>query len=527
MSAPANIPVDSPGQYGVVQDRKDWMLPPGAWTGGKNFRFSENVAEKALGWDEALGNPTGVPVGIFNVPAANDQSYWFVFTLAKAYVWESGAESEVTNTGGDYTTTAAWQWGMTLLSGIPIFNNGVDPPQWWPSVSTTQELEDLTAWPANTTARVIRAFGPYLFAFNLTESSTNRPHKVLVSHKADPGSVPASWDVTDATKDAVSFDLTDAEGGEIFDALPLGSQLIAYKKNSTHTIRFAGGQEIWARDRLFESSGVLCTRCVCRADKGRKHFVVTQNDVIMHGGTSESLQSVVEGVNREAIFAEIDPTNYIQSYVFEDEAEKTLYFCYPTNGNTYPNKAFFFNYEKKTQGFQDWDGSAAAKGVIQTSASDTWASASGTWDSDTDPWSNAGREGILFVSPTNEKIFRHNSGYSFGGTTPVAYLERTGLSIPPRKKEDRADFSSRKIALRLWPKISGSSVWSIRIGAQELRGGTVTWDTVQTFDPSVDRYLDPVTPPSGVLLAIRFEVQADSDAVLEGYDLEVAMLGKL
>ena len=359
------ISVDEPGAVGVVQDRPDWMLPPEVWTGGKNFRFKEGVARRVGGYASALGTPTGTPSAIFNIPYTDNQTFWFVFTLAKAYVWESGVESNVTNISADYTATAAWQWNSTVLAGIPIFNNGKDKPQWWSTVSTSTKLTNLTNWPATKLARVIRAFGSYLVAINITESGTNRPHKVLISHKADPGAVPSSWDITDATKDATEFELTDAKGGELLDGMPLGSEFIFYKKNSTHSMRFIGGQELWGRDLLFEGSGILCTRCVCTADKGRRHFVVTQDDIVLHGGSKESLESVVEGKNRTAIFAEIDSLNYVYSFVFEDEKEKELYFCYPTSGSTYPNKAFVYNYGSKTQGFRDWSGSSAARGVIR------------------------------------------------------------------------------------------------------------------------------------------------------------------
>lgn len=521
------ISVDEPGMVGVVQDRPDWMLPGEAWTGGKNFRFEKGVARRCGGYAQALGTPTGTPVAIFNLPYTNNQTFWFAFTLAKAYVWESGIESNVTNAGADYTATAAWQWTNTVLAGIPIFNNGIDVPQWWSAISTATRLSNLTNWPSTKRARVIRAFGSYLIAINMTESGTNRPHKVLISHKADPGAIPSSWDVTDATKDATEFELTDAKGGELYDGLALGNEFMFYKKNSTHSMRFIGGSELWGRDLLFEGSGILHTRCVCVADKGRRHFVVTQDDIILHGGTKDSLESVVEGKNRTAIFAEIDPLTYIYSFVFEDEKEKELYFCYPTSGNTYPNKAFVYNYGSKTQGFRDWSGSSVARGVVQSTDTGTWASDSNSWASDTGQWADAGREGILFTDPSTSMIYRLNDGYAFGSSTPTAYLERTGIPAPPRTKNDRADFTSRKICTRIWPKISGSAVWTIQVGAQENRGDSVVWSTARTFNPTTDTFLDVDDPANGRLLAVRFEMQDNVQAALEGFDLDVSILGKL
>lgn len=520
-------PIDAPGAVGIIRDRSEWQIISEAWTDGKNFEFVDGLAKRVGGYTSALGDPTGAPIAIFNIPYTNNTTFWVVFTLAKAYVWESGVENDITNVSADYTTTDPWMWNGTLLAGIPIFNNGKDVPQWWSAVSISQELTDLTNWPSGYRCRVIRSFGPYLIAINLTESGTNKPHKVLISHKADPGAVPSSWNVSDATKEATQFELTDAEGGELLDGLALGSQFIFYKKNSTHTMRYVGGQDIWARDILFENSGILGTRCVCTADKGRRHFVATQNDLVMHSGTRDSLESIVEGKNRSAIFSEMDDENFVNAYVFEDEKKKLVYFCYPTIGNTYANKAYVFNYDNKTHSFRDWAGNDADKGVIQVTASDTWANASGTWDTETDPWAAAGNEGILIADPAGEAIYRLNSGYAFGGQTPIAFLERTWIPKPPQKKEDRADFTSRKMCVRVWPKMVGSTTCSVQVGAMQSRTGEVTWATATTFDPATMEFVDPDVPPNGRGLAIRFEFQANAALTIEGYDMEIAVLGKL
>lgn len=518
---PVKVEIPKIGSVGVIQDQPGHELPPAAWTTINNMRLRNNSARRILGHTEIFATPSITPYAVFNVPGVNDQTFWFFFSLTKASVQESGVESDVTRAAGNYTTVNGRDWQKTMLTSIPIFNNGTDVPQWWSALSVSQVLQAVTAWPSTYRAKIIRSFSNYLFALNLTISGTNYPHTILVSNKADPAALPSTWDVTDATHDATSFALTDIEGGEILDALPLGSQLIIYKKNSTHTCRFQGGSDIWARDRLFESSGILASRCVCTFDSGTKHFVATQNDIIYHSG-DRNISSVAEGKNKEAIFAEMDSTNYYNSHCFEDRAQKEVWFAYPTSGSTYPNKAFIYNYANQTSYFRDFNGLAADHGVIAISSSETWSSDSGQWDQDTTQWSSAGREGIIFAAPGDVKMYQLDSGYAFGSLTATAVLERTGLVY----ENDHVEFGQRVIITRIWPKITGLGKWNIRVGASESRDGTITWSNAATFDPATQQYLDITPPVNGRIPAVRFESQENVASTIEGYDLRMAPLGE-
>jgi hypothetical protein len=523
--SPVKVPIYNPGAVGVIQDVPGHELPPEAWTTLLNVRCRKGNAERGLGNAQIFGTPSVAPSFVFNVPGTSDQTFWLYFSLTKAYEVESGVHTEITRAAGNYTTVSGRDWCGTLFGGVPIFTNNADVPQYWPTLSAATDLIALPNWDANKRAKIIRAFGSYLFALNITETGTNRPHKVLVSHKADPGSVPSSWDPTDDTVDAIEFELIDRTGGELLDGLPLGSSFIAYKKNSTHIIRFVGGTELWARDLLLTNSGILASRCVCDFDNGTKHFVVTQNDIIIHAGTKDA-QKVAEGKNKDTIFAEIDSTNYYNSFVFENPKYKEVWFCYPTNGQTVPNRAFIYNYQYNTQYFFDFAGLSAAIGVASDASAETWAGDSGLWSEDATLWSEAGREAIVIASPSDTKLFKLDSGLAFGSSTPTVVLERIGLAITGRDRQGnpKEDFSSRKLVTRIWPKFTGSATWQIQVGAQEYRDAPITWSTAQTFDPQTMQYLDVDT--NGRLIGVRIQQNANVYGVFEGYDLRMALLGE-
>jgi len=507
----------------VIRDVPGHELPPEAWTRLFNVRCRKGNAERALGEVAVFGTPAVTPYFVFNVPGPNGQTFWFYFSLAKAYVFESATTTEVTNTGGDYNAAEGRDWNATLFGGIPIFNNREDIPQWWPALTSAQELEDLPNWPATTRAKVIRAFGSYLFALNITENTTQRPNAVLVSHKADPGSVPSSWDYTDDTVDAILFELVG--GGEILDGLPLGSSFIVYKQSSTHIIRFIGGADLWGRDLLFTNNGILATRCVCEFDRGTKHFVVTSNDIIIHAGSKETLKPA-EGKNRDAIFEELDVTNAPNSFVFENTKNNEVWFCYPTVGNTYPNRAFVYNYSNGTQWFRDLNAfTYAASGAITEGVADTWASDLETWDQDTTLWSTAGLDGIITCSPTAVAIYKLDSGFSFAAAGAEVVLEREGLAIIGRDRQGqpKVDYGVRKLVTRVWPKLRGGT-WLVELGYAEDGDSATTWSASGTFDSEDDTYIDLVV--NGRLVGIRFTQQDEVAGKLEGYDLRMALLGE-
>src|SRR5258706_476813 len=81
-------------------------------------------------------------------------------------------------------------------------------------------------------AKIIRSFGPYLLALNVTKGANIYPHMVKWGHPADPGSVPSSWDETDETKDTGEKDLPDVTAGVIQDGLPLQGNFYVYKEGS-------------------------------------------------------------------------------------------------------------------------------------------------------------------------------------------------------------------------------------------------------------------------------------------------------
>jgi len=517
------VPIHNVGAVGVVKDRPGHTIPPEAWTDSANIRFRNKNAVRFAGHTQVYGTPLHVPAGVFYVPGLV-ASFWFYFSKLKASVWDGSVHTDITRIAGDYTAVEERDWNFTLLGGVPIANNGNDTPQYWPTFSIGTKLLNLANFPASTKAKVVRAFSGHLVALNITEAGTLRPHMVWWSHKTDPGTIPSSWDHTDPTKDAGRTELTDAGGGVILDGLPLGNQFIIYKGSSTHAMRVIGGNDIFGFDMLRGSSGILSTRCVCQIEKGNKHFVVSEDDVLTHVGGRDA-ESVLDEKVKLALFAEMDSTNYLNSFCFDNSAEQEAWFVYPTAGNVRPNKSLVWNYKTGVPQFRDFDGMSVDVGTVLESLSDTWDGGSGAWDGgDSLAWSEQTRRKIVIGSPANTKLFKLDDGFAFGATAPTAFLERIGLAVIglDRQRQPKVDFDKRKLLSRIWPLIKGTAAVSVRVGAQEELEGAVVWQASKVYDP-VQKYLD--FEANGRLLAVRFESVDNLPWQLEGYGVEITILG--
>ena len=226
------IDLNDLAKVGVVRDQPPYQLPPEAWSLMTNVRLRDESIERLLGWEQVFGTPTWAPHFVMPLSTAALQ-YWLYVSLAKAAVFDGTSHQDATRTsGGDYTTSFTHQWNGTILGGIPIFNNGVDIPQMWTPPAAATNFANLTNWTSTMRAKVVRALGPFLIAFNITDSGTNKPHLVRWGHPADPGSVPVSWDTADPTRDAGEVDLPDVNSGIILDALPLQGVMYIYKEGS-------------------------------------------------------------------------------------------------------------------------------------------------------------------------------------------------------------------------------------------------------------------------------------------------------
>lgn len=522
--ASVEIEIDDVASVGVVRDSPPHEIPPEAWTIADNMRVLDTSLARMQGEAQIFGTP-GVAPYFAQFVSAPGQPWWLYAGLQKIYAFDGTTHTNITRQTAavdvNYNAVGAANWNGTTLGGIPILNNGIDVPQFWSTYSSAQKMQNLSNWTANMTARVLRAFGPYLMALNITLSGTQKPNEVRWSHPADPGALPASWDITDPTKNAGNVTLPDVDSGIILDGLPLQGRFYVYKENSCWRFRNIGGRFIFDEDAFLETIGLLATRCVAVTGDGQKHIFMSNDNMFVHDGNSA--KPLLNGKFQRYVFDQMDVSNYVNSFMFVKAVRNEAWFCYPTSGVQFPNRALVYNYVTGAITESDVDFQAAATGTVQTSDTDTWATATGTWDTDTVPWSVAIRRQLVLSKPTATKFLQLDSGTQRDGNNFTGLLQRTSLGVIGRKRTGEwiEDFSVRKLVTRVWPKIKGGPV-QIRLGGQDTVNGAVRWSAPQTFDPSTQDYCDIIA--EGAAIAIEFSAAVDWQ--LDGYKLEMQTLGR-
>lgn len=517
------LPINDVGKFGAVVDISPSQLPPEVWTTAHNMRMRDGSAERLKGYVDIFPGALIAPHFLFPLRTTS-QTFWLYTSLAEAAVYDGSTHAPITRPSGNYTASQTRDWNGTLLGGVPILNNGSDVPQTWSGLSTAERLRDLENWPSTMRARIVRALGPFLVAFNIVDNTNLYPHMVWWSHPADPGSVPKSWDYTDPRLDAGRLDLTDVDAGVILDALQLGSAIYIYKEGSVWRMTFVGGRLLFDFKPFLETIGILGPRCVCLSPDGDRHVFMTKDDVIEHNGNSHG--SILQEKWKKQLFAEIDPTNYYNSFLFANPLYNEVWICYPTTGNTHPNKALIYNTKSKTITTADVAWRYATTGAYEVTEAGTWDAWSGTWDSETDSvWGQLQRRRVIAAVPATTQFLLLDETDFRGGLPYTATLQRVALGITGKKRNGEwiTDFHRRKLALRVWPKGEGGPL-RVRLGSQQQPKGPVVWGDYFTYDPITQRFVDPRA--EGVALAIEFSTDAGVAWKLDGYELEVSAEGE-
>lgn len=517
------VNIDTLGRIGVIKDLPSYSIDTAAWNEALNVRAVDGKIQSIGGRSIVMGQPPQAPLFMLAVPTGVE-AYWLWTSLRRAYAYDGIAHREVTREAGLYSSQAAQDWNGLVFNGVPIVNNGNDAPQYWAVGSgVTTKLQDLPNWPTNLKAKVVRAIGGNLVALNITSGGVQYQHRLRWSHTADPGSFPSSWDIADPEVDAGEYDLPDVNAGPLMDGLNLRGQLFLYKQGSTWRMRFIGGQYVFSFDSFLETSGVLATRCVGLTPDGSRHFVVTQDDIIVHDGAQT--QSVLDGRLRRHIFANMDQTTYPTAFVFSNPRFHEMWFCYPEVGQAAPNKAVVWNSKTGAATFVQVDFVAAATGAISVPSSGTWDSDTNSWNSDTEGWSTIENNRTVVANPTAVRFHKIDSGNTFAGATVPITLQRLGLGIIGKKRDGspQVDFNRRKMVNRLFPKMTGGPVW-VRLAAQDSVDGTVRWSSTVSFNPATQKWVDLIV--EGAAIGVEFSSDANVAFEIEGMILDLDVDGE-
>jgi hypothetical protein len=427
------VTIPNCGSVGVIMDLSAHELPANAWTAANNMRFLDGSCRQFFGHGPAYGAPAVVPYHVLPVNIGQNV-YWLYAGASKIYATTvtngNAVHTNLTRqtAGADVDYSGKQNaWTSTNLSGIPILNNGIDPPQQW-NLDPGTRCQTLTAWPTGYTCKSMRAFKSFLIAMGINKAGVDRPFMVKWSSEADPGGVPGSWNEADQSNEAGETDL--AEGGDyVVDGAQLRDSFIIYKQRSIWTMDYIGGTFVFSFRKVLGQSGAMNRNCIVELDG--LHFVVTASDVIVHDG--QSANSVLDKVGRRALFQDMDVAYNDRTFVFKNPFLNEVYVCYVSIGATVPNRALVWNYVDKTVAYRDIPNLNHANfGAVDNTLGGSWGADNDSWESDLTAWNGPDftpYQTRVLMASNDQALFMLDASATFNGVQPKAYLERRGLSF--------------------------------------------------------------------------------------------------
>lgn len=407
------------GGRGVVTDIPAVDLPMDAFSDARNVRFVANRAEKMGGYFPSLKNgPDKTPaLGITQEPNSANIIYGTaenVFRVQGVNHIKINANAHPT-----YQASPEDQWSFCTLSGVLVMNNGVDNPQGWQpnlGINVDEKLVDLPGWgkPSSVSsdvvdwkARRIRSYKNYLVAIHMTEpgdgltgAQRDFPHRIRWSDISEVNAFPPNWYQDSPTSDGGFLDLSDCEG-ELQEGLPLRENFILYTNRETYIMQFIGGDLVFSVNKLFPDTGVINQNCVT-VFEGAKHFVVAEEDIFVHDGSSR--QSIATDIVKERVIGNILQTNYRSAKVIAYPDKKEIWICYNTKAksgdpmeNYACNEAAVWNWIHNTWTFTEIPDGVSFAFLVPPEA-------------DARTWNNPNAEEVPPVNPTGDE-YRWNGDF--------------------------------------------------------------------------------------------------------------------
>lgn len=516
------ISITKPGEIGIIKDIDPALLPPNGWTDGRNIRFNGGEAYKILGQTQ-IQIPTLTDVKFITSATkwatALPTKIWVYAGLDHVYYSDNGtSDVKITRqnaTPADvvYTGSATDRWQSCVNQNILVLNNGVDSPQ--ALLPDATKLKNLRWDSGNTwndvswTTKVMRSHKNFLFALQVDKDDGYgmNPNSVVWSEPAEPWVEPTTWDVTDLSSITGQVELASTPGS-IVDGLSLGDNFIIYKDTSIYNIAYTGGQYVWQVRDVSDTIGLFSQGTVVNVLG--QHIFMSKDDILATDGYQ--FKSIVTDKVRNKIFTEIDSTLYSMTFAVANYGKTEVWFCYPTTGSSYINRAAIWNYKSNTWTFKDLPSvNFLNYGVIFNTATNVkWDDDDLTWESDSTIWDENDYSQVVhkLLGATDTSIKMFDAGYTNDSASYDSYLERTGLIL--------GNSSTMKRITAIYPRVEGEV--DIYVGQTMHQNDPYTWEGPFNIVPESDAQIR--CRVTGRYHGIRFVFKGDYAHKILGYDIE-------
>lgn len=480
------------GLAGFVPDLASDTLPPDATS------FVENLNPTTKGWDkvDGLKESSVIPGNershLFYWNPTEGDTRWFIAGATTIESHQGGGILDVTREGLPYNSAGQFTWNSLNFNGIIIFNNGADSPQFMGSLG---KFMNFPALNETYRFRVVRKFKNYLLGLGVDIGGGMQASDIYWSHPADPGTMPASWDFADPTKDAGIAPLPSA--GVLLDSLELVDVNVIYKSDATYIQRFIGGQLIFRFDLKFASQGILATGCVAAFENF--HFVVTASDIIIHDGISSN--SVADERVKRYFFDNLNRQHYARTFVVSNPDLKEIIIYYPTNNSVDGECDGALVWSWVTKNFhtirQVRTFHAAYGFTTETSTTTVWDAEVGSWESDNSTW--VGSEELPTYKPNihvsaleSTKILNPSEDGTVLGVPLRAVWERRDIIIGPISRDGvvQQSYDTEKTIRALLFNVETYDSFEVFLGTRNNLDDPIEWKSYGTVNPAISKRLD-------------------------------------
>ena len=365
----SKVPFNDLAAYGEIDEIPNHATPMNAWTTAQNVTFRDGFVQKSNGYTEIAAGAAMLCAPQYLMPYYDPEVgklYWIYPGTEDANdkgvicTFDGTTHTDRTNIGV-YAGTAFYgdttRWNGAVVNGLAVVNNQLTTPQMWArtGASLNADFDELTDWQNSFTTygtcKVLRGFRNFFIALDITDTGTTptrNPYEVKHSGIVDSYTAP-EWAPTTSNRAGSKY--IGEGGGVLVDCLPLRNVNIIYSENEAWPMSYVGGNEVFAiGDKALLEYGMLAQGCAAAFGAGH-HFLVTLGDIVVHDGSNA--ESIINSRKRDTVFADMDSTNYVNSFVVSHYTEQEIWFCYPKTGAVYPNAVAKWSIKTGAWSFQD------------------------------------------------------------------------------------------------------------------------------------------------------------------------------
>ena len=554
------VPVENIGMMGVNTDVPSWQLPPNVWSDSNNVRFDDLSVKKSQGLAKVFDETgTTTPIYLETYQSGNDSgTWWIAFGSSDIKLWDGSDWKDVTPESGitEMSVDSPGQWQTTKLGSLVYATNGIDPPFYWDG-NHEKKFEPLPNWTSQTdpesphqygAVQTLAGFKSFLWAGNVyvavgdqgTEDINKTFERSVYWSNMTNFYTPPNWDIN-IDSDAGYYELLDSMGG-VVHMQQLRESMMIYKSDSIVVSTFVGAPFMFTFQTIAPEIGVLCKNAV--ADFPGGHWFVGRSDCYINNG--QTIETKLTNRVQSEMFKDIDGDYAVNTYCVTDWSNNEIWTCYPSVGNSRPNRALIWNYKNDTFSFRDlFEKTGHIKyGVAPVQSGVQWGGDvpvgdevgpppmemstnyyTGEWDSSTDSWGTQSYddtvEHLVWTDSSVDanQLYRHESGNLILGSTMDTLIERTGI--------DLGDPSLVKYVSAVYPKMwtsSADATFNVWTAHQMNTEDDVTWEGPKVFNPDEMNKISVRT--SGKFFGIRMESNGDFDWLLSGLEWETATSGR-